>query len=307
MPLVAPRKSSGLDWDDLRVFLAIAQNKSLTRAARSLKVTQPTAGRRLALIEEKAGAPLFERTAAGLVVSELGRSILEDVERMESAASAVDRRLAGQDDRLDGLLRVTCLEWFGSHVLAPICARFSRLHPDVVVEIVTDSRRYSLGKREADLAFRSIRFEQLDVVQKKLGTIEFAVYAAPEYLALAGEPDFATGLAGHALVTFHEELAQLPDYRAFRAVAPKARFSIRSNSTDAMIRAAESGAGVVMLPRYVGDASRRLVSLPVPEPLPTRPIWLGVHKDLQHAPRVRAFIEFVSASIKRLSLGPSQP
>jgi DNA-binding transcriptional LysR family regulator len=149
-----------------------------------------------------------------------------------------------------------------------------------------------------------VRFDQLDVVQRRVGEIELGLYAAPVYLERFGHPDANDGFTGHALVALHEAASHVPDLRWLAEVAPSARFALRSNSTDALARATEAGAGLALLPRFVAAGSARLVRVPCAKPVPTRPLYLGVHRDMQKVARVRTFIDWLTSAIARLQLGP---
>src|SRR5688572_1385669 len=137
-----------MEWSDLRIFLAIAREGTLGAAARKLAATQPTMGRRLRALETAVGHTLFQRTAAGFVLTDEGSTLLLHAERMEEEALAIERRLAGQTRQLEGTLRITSSDWFGAHVLTPVLAEFSVRHSQVTIELLTDARFLSLSRRE---------------------------------------------------------------------------------------------------------------------------------------------------------------
>ena len=283
-----------LEWDDFRVFLAIARHGSLTAAARALRVTQPTMGRRLEMLEERLGARLFDRTPTGPVLTDLGAAILNNVEDMERAALAAERRIAGRDTGLRGTVRLTSLEWFGTHVLAPIIASFSAQYAKIAVELITDVRPFNLGKQEADVAIRFVRFEQNDLVQRKVAEMAYGLYASIEYLDRYGAPDFSAKGADQAVITMHEAGSQIPEARWLTdEVLPQARIAYRSSSRDAQACAAEAGAGLVVLPRFIGDVRPSLRRIRPPSPVPGREVWLGYHQDMRQTPRIRALVDFL--------------
>ncbi|MFM9936975.1 MAG: LysR family transcriptional regulator, partial [Novosphingobium sp.] len=165
-----------LEWSDLPVFLAIAREGTLGRAARRLGQSQPTMGRRLRALEHATGLTLFQRSSDGFVLTDDGEVMLRHAERMEAEAQALSRALAGSEAGLEGMLRLTCSDWFGRIVLAPVLAEFHRLHPGVVVEVLTDARVYSLARREADLVFRIAGFDEPEVIARRLMTMAYGVY-----------------------------------------------------------------------------------------------------------------------------------
>lgn len=165
-----------MEWSDLKLFLAIARFGTLGAAARSLGLTQPTMGRRLRALETSLGQTLFQRTTDGFVLTDEGAAVFSGAERIEEEALAVERVLAGGSRQLDGFLRLSSSDWFGAHVLSPVLAEFSQVHPKVEVELLTDSRLLSLSRREADLVFRIQPFTEAEVISRKLIHIEYGVY-----------------------------------------------------------------------------------------------------------------------------------
>lgn len=288
-----------LEWDDLRLLLAIARHGSLTAAARALGVTQPTMGRRAEHLEGRLGTRLFERTAAGVALNALGASLLPLAERMEQSALAAERQIAARGTGLDGLVRITTVEWTGHHLLAPVLAGFCRLHPQVTVELTTGDRVLSLTRHETDIALRPVRFEQDGLVQRRIGATPRGLYASRAYLAERGEPDYAAGCPGHTLITLPESLFTLPQANWLHdTLAPRAHVALQSNSLDVHAAAAVAGAGLVLLPRSIGDALPDLQRLDPPQAPPDRELWLGFHEDLRHTPRVRALVDHVAAELR---------
>ena len=171
--------AKAMEWSDLRVFLAIAREGTLGGAARSLGQTQPTMGRRLRALESAVGHTLFQRTAEGFVLTDEGNAILVHAERIEEEALALQRQLAGQEARLEVMLRLSSSDWFGSHVLAPVLAEFGRLHPRVCIELLTDARIYSLPRREADMVFRITPFDEPEVISRRLLHMPYGLYGLP--------------------------------------------------------------------------------------------------------------------------------
>lgn len=281
-----------MDWSDLRVFLAIAREGKLGAAARTLGLSQPTMGRRLRALEAAIGHPLFHRTAEGFVPTREGSGVLRHAERMEAEALAIEREIAGQAQELEGPLRVTCSDWFGVNLLAPVLADFSRQHPRVMVEVITDARFLSLSRREADLAFRIRRFSEPDVVAKKLVHIPYAAYQR------AGAPRPGRGDGrGTALVALDSAFSGAPDDSWLQAQLPHAHVAVRSNNRDVQARLCLQGAGVCVLPRPLGDRLPGLERLDLGEDPPGRDTWMGYHRDLRHLARLRALIEFVVARL----------
>jgi DNA-binding transcriptional LysR family regulator len=290
-----------LEWDDLRTFLMIARHHTLSAAARAIGVQQPTMGRRLAALEQRAGARLLQKTPEGYVLTEAGEAVLGNIERIELEALAVQRQIAGKDVRLEGVIRLTTIETLAAEILSPVIAEFRRTHPRVQVEIVAATRSLNLSRREADVALRVARFTQPDLVVRKVGAIAYGLYAAPGYLERHGPFDAAGSGEGHALIMTEQDLLEMPEMAWLRAVAPRAEVALATNSRLLHRAAARDGIGVACLARYLGDSVPELVRLAAPPemPPPVRDLFLGVHSDMRHTARIRAFTTILQDGLRR--------
>lgn len=275
-----------MEWSDLKIFLAIARAGTLGAAARQLGQTQPTMGRRLRALEEAIGETLFQRTKEGLVLTDEGEAVLLHAERMEEEAIALERGLAGQAGRLQGLLRVSSSDWFGLHILAPILAAYRLRHPGVVVELLTDSRLFSLARREADIVFRIKPFDEPQVIQRKITHIDYALYKASGVQSpVAGDGK------GSTLVTMDTAFDGMPDVAWLRRLLPNAEIACRSNNRDIQASLCRSGAGLAVLPRPIGDKEPGLEVVDLGETPPGRDVRIGYHQDLRRLERLRALID----------------
>lgn len=287
-----------LDWDDLRSFLAIARHGSLSAAARALKVTQTTMGRRLEALHSRTGARLLQRTPTGYALTAAGERVLNSVERMEAEALAVELAISGEDIRLEGQIRITTVETFGARVLVPMLKSLQASHPNLEIELITDTRALSLSRREADIAIRLAEFEQHDVVVSRVGDMRFALYASRDYLKERGTPDFEKGAAGHHLIALQDDLALLPEAKRLAASAHAASVGLRTNSRDAQLQAAVAGYGIVMLPCYLAQTEPILVELNDTRDRLVRGLWLGVHRDIRHSPRIRLVMTHIADGLR---------
>jgi DNA-binding transcriptional LysR family regulator len=275
-----------LEWSDVRIFLAIARGGTLGAAARRVGQTQPTMGRRLRALEEALGHVLFQRTSDGFVLTDEGAAVLSYAERMEEEALGFTRALAGQEAQLTGLLRVSSSDWFGIHVLTPVFARFLAKHRDVSLELVTDSRQYNLARREADLVFRITPFDEVDVIQRKLMHMDYALYGRIDLVApLAGDGE------GSTLISMDSAFGALPDVEWVRHMLPKAKIAFGSNNRGAQARMCAEGGGFAVLPCPLGDSTSGLRRIDLGTAPPGRDVWLGFHRDLRRVARLRALLD----------------
>lgn len=277
-----------MEWNDLRVFLAVAREGSLSKAAVALGQTQPTMGRRLRALEKALGQTLFQRSHSGFVLTDEGSAVLPHAERMEDEMLALLRQVSSHEQHLQGLLRISSSDWYGTVVLAPIIARFCRLHPGVSIELVTDGRLYDLGRREADLVFRIQPFDQPDIVQRTMGRIDYGLYVARG----TPHPRLEDRGKGLCLVTLDTAYRDFPDVHWLRRHFPLARMAAGSNNRAVQARLCAAGAGVAVLPTALAMEMDDLERIDVPEPPPSRPVWMGYHRDLRRQARLKAFVDF---------------
>ena len=298
-----------LDWNDLRFVLAVAREGSMSAAALQLGVAQPTVGRRLAALEAQLGAKLFQHLPTGQALSSTGQRLIAHAERMEQEALSVERVAAGRDAGLRGRVTITASEWLIGAVLGPALGPFSEAHGELELELLADVRHLSLTRRDADIALRPSKFEQQGVVQRRVASVSFGLYASDGYLAKHGQPNFAAQCSGHSLIAMSESLTKIPDLGWLKQVAARARVAVRTNGRAPMATMAQSGLGLACLPRFMGDATPGLRLLHPPVAGPERPLYLGAHRDTLETPRVRASVDFLSRAFGRLksALCPSAP
>lgn len=276
------------DWNDYRYFVAVAKAGTLAGAARSLKVDQTTCGRRIQALEDTLGARLFDRTSDGLQLTAAGERALAHAREMEEAAEALERRVAGVDERLDGTVRVAASETLAVGFLVHDLAAFHVRHPGITIEVFTGAASVNLLKREADLAVRvAPRPTQANLIARKLTDMGWALYASPDYLV---RRPVRGSLETHALIGFDDDMAQIPAARWMEQHLHADRV-LRLNSILAATEAVAAGFGAGPLPCFLGDA-RGLTRLEAPA-IPSAECWLVVHPDLEKTPRVRAVMDFL--------------
>ena len=277
-----------MEWSDLPIFLAIAREGTLGAAARKLGQTQPTMGRRLRALEEAAGASLFQRTGHGFILTDEGQAMLGHALRMEEEALAMQRALDGSAGGLEGMLRLSCSDWFGVTLLSPVLAEFAQRHPGVVVELLTDPRLYSLSRREADVVMRIAPFDEPDVIARKLVTIRYGLYGKTgRWSPRPGDGENCR------LVIMDTAFGGMPDVRWITRMLPKATVVSRSNNREVQARLCALGAGLAVLPRPLGDTVAGIERIDLGEDPPSRDTWIGYHRDLRRLPRLRALFDLI--------------
>ena len=286
-----------LEWDDARYLLAVHRAGSLSEAGRKLGVNQSTVGRRLATLEAALGARMFHRTRDGYVLAVAGQRVLRHAESMEEQAHAIEREVLGQEARLTGLVRLTGPDAFSARIVMPILGRFRERYPDIDLELLADNRNLNLTKREADLAVRTGRPKEPQVVSRRVTDFAAAPYASQAYLAQRGVPR-AGHFKGHDIVGFDEGLGRIEEAQWLTKHARHGRVVFRSASTPVQLAATLAGMGIAVLPCYLGDRESTLVRLGTEGDRILKAVWIGMHKDLQHATRIRACVDFLATEIR---------
>ncbi len=287
-----------LDWDDLRFFLAIARHGNLTAAARELDVAQSTVGRRLASLEASLAVRLLHRTPDGYRLTLAGETVRSQVGRVEEEVLAVERTVGGQDERLEGTVRISCTETLAVHVLAPCFIALQHRHPGIQVELVPNPLEVSLSMREADVAVRLAPSDRNDLVVRRVGSMEFALYASPLYLQRHGMPELESGCAGHRLMASLDDVDGDEQAAWLAGLTSRARPGLQTSSHEALVVAARSGGGLACLACFRADPDPSLFRLPTVCPAPPADICILVHKDSRATPRIRATITAIADAIK---------
>jgi len=282
-----------LNWDDLRLVLFIAQEGTLRGAARKAGLSAATLARRLDELEEAVGQKIVERFQGGCVPTAFGAEIFALAGQMGEIALEVERTRDQQDAHAaSGLVRINTDEWL-SYFLTTRFARFHDAYPNVEVEIVTSHRPYSLARREADIAVRPYRPEQLDLVARHLGTLSFGLYCSRALAARHAEALARQDWARLPFVGFDEPRAEFQSDRWLRALpgapAPWMRCSYGLGILDGVAH----GAGLGVLATFLAGEGQELVAALPRIPELDQDIWLSMHRSLRSSARIRAVVDFV--------------
>ncbi len=283
-----------MDWDDLRIALAVARGGTLSAAGEALTVSHTTVGRRLRALEERLGARLFDATPSGFVPTEAGRDLVAVAERLEADVLALDGRIAGRDERLEGPLRVATLEVV-FRMFRGLFTGFAARHPGVALTVAASDDEVSLTRREADVALRLAGAPPEHLVGRKVGRLTFAPYASRALVERVGS---GAPLGAFPWIHWDERLGMrwLDAWLAERA--PGARVVLRVDlGGAAMHDLIADGVGVQFLARHEGDADPRLVCVGDGGPMAARDLWLLTLPELRQTPRVRAFMDHMASEL----------
>ena len=278
-----------IDWDDVRYFLAVARGGSVRAAADHLGVNHSTVLRRIAQLEQRLGAHMFEKLPSGYRLTDAGEEVLEFADQMEASSSQLETRVFGRDQSVRGLLRVTLAPTLATHLLMPDFADFARLHPEVEMEILSIEEPVNLTNREADVAIRVVYDRNtlpLNLHGLKGPELFGGVYVSRDLLAA-----WRAGAADRIRWIVKDKYD--PDW-AHEGEIRTEEVAFRTTDAEAQIVAVRQGLGMTTLPCFVGDADPLLVRVPGSALHMHGTLWLLTQGETHKTKRVRLFTEFVS-------------
>lgn len=292
-----------VSWDDQRVFLAIFEGGSMSAAARTLGVAQPTVRVRLEALEHLLGSALFTRSSQGLLPTDQARALHSHVRAMDHASRAFVRAATAWrgdgGDLVRGTVRLSVAEMVGIEVLPSMLAGLRSRHPALAVEVELSNVSANIGEQQADVAVRMIEPSQDTLVARKVGDIRLGLFAHRDYLLSRGTPQSVDDLVAHDLIGPDRGVA---DRRALESWFPRnvaARMILRTDSHPAQLAYARAGLGIALCHRAIGLADSRLAEV-LPDAIShSLPVWLVAHRDLRHEPRVRATLDHLGEAFAR--------
>jgi DNA-binding transcriptional LysR family regulator len=283
---------SKLNWDNLRLFLAMARFQSAQETARQLAIDHSTLTRRMHRLEKELETKLFDRTSTGHRLTIAGNRLLEKVEKMESAVVQIDQQVGGDSKTVTGQVRIGATEGFGSYFLAPHFARIGDRYPALSVELVTVPRFINLSKREADLAVNIERPTGSSEVTCKLTDYRLRLYGAKRYLSEHPPIRSISELSQHRFIGYVDELCFSEELRYLESVVPNASLPLRSTNVVAQYLAACQGRGLAILPHFLAVHCSDLQPLLVDEVDIVRSFWLSTPAERKDVARVRAVWDY---------------
>jgi DNA-binding transcriptional LysR family regulator len=276
-----------MNWDDLRIFLAVARIGSLSGAARNLDVQHSTVSRRLQHLETSLGVRLLDKKRSGYELTPAGEDLREAALRMEREVLNVDGTLQGLDASLRGPLRVTTVGNIASSFLIPMLSRFSRTYPEITVELSVSNADVSLPEREADIAIR------VTLVGKKIGTIASTVYGSRDYLSRMHAQNETPKWIGVNCCDYHIKWT--------KRLSGDESFNFRVDEPLITHESVRQGLGLAVLPCHMGDRDPELQRYMAPPPEMDVDLWLLYHRDLKRTERVHVFRDFISGEFENIS------
>jgi DNA-binding transcriptional LysR family regulator len=278
-----------LDWDDLRFFLSVAARGSISGAAQELGTSHSTVLRRLTSLEKKLGARLFKRLPGGYAISSAGERLRERLAGVAEQITDAQRQLGGLDTQPSGVVRVTSTDTLTHGALMPLIAEFQRTRPEITIQLSVNNMFMSLTKREADVAIRPSSRPAENLVGRKIGSLQTALYASRSYWKAHARRPWAE----HPWIVPDETLAHLAQAEwATKHVTPE-RVALSVDTLVGMASAVRAGIGIGMLLTLLAGDDDQLVRIREPEPQLDTDVWILTHADLKQVPRIRLFTQFM--------------
>jgi DNA-binding transcriptional LysR family regulator len=286
-----------MDWDNLRIFLAVARSGQILAAANVLNLNHATVARRLDALEEQMRVRLFDRRTTGSTLTLSGEALLVRAERIESELLQAGTEIAGAETKISGTVRIGAPDGFGTFHLARELGQFANQHPDLTVQLVPLPRAFSLSRREADIIVTIDRPKLGRAIIKKLTNYSLSVYVTKAYMKKTGNIRSADDLAGRLFITYVEDIAysRALDYTAELGKLMSRHYEC--GSVVAQMEAVRAGEGVGILHDYAAQQYPELVRI-LPHMNFTRTYWLMSHPDTHETRRVAEVYRFIAESVK---------
>ncbi|WP_315837021.1 LysR family transcriptional regulator [Bradyrhizobium prioriisuperbiae] len=281
-----------LDWEDLHHFMVLAREGTLSAAARALGVDHATVARRVAALEASVALKLVDRRSRTTTLTDDGQRIAGIAAPMEEATFAVSRAAQAAKPGISGEVAISAPPSLANAIIAPQLVRLRQRHPRIRIKLIGEKRSASLSRREADVALRLARPAEPGLIARKVGSFGFSLYGAPAYLKET--PPHAFAYIAYDEIIMGDTAQQ----KWLKVIAGGNEIVLRTNDLENQAAAARAGVGLAALPHFLGDRDPLLARYKVAQKPVSRDVWLVVHRDLRHAPAVRAVMEFLADCMK---------
>ncbi len=281
-----------MNWDDIRIFLAVARQGSVRSAALKLNVNHSTVSRRITAFEESMNVRLFERMQNGYLLTSAGEDLLKTANKIEEEVASVDRRIIGRDEQMSGTIRVTLPSALGTSFLIKEFAEFCSLYPDIKLDIDCSYELADMNKREADLAIRVTNDPPDNLIGRRVLSVAKSAYVSRELwkrICDENDPAEPEWLAWDRSV-IHEEYIKT-------SIFPRASIKHIISEPESLHVAVKAGMGIAAIPCQLADLDPTLMRLPPGKTEVVCEIWVLIHKDLRHTLRVKTFMDFTANAL----------
>ncbi|SNB77638.1 transcriptional regulator, LysR family [Arboricoccus pini] len=279
-----------LDWEDVRHFLAVARIGTLSGAARSLKVDHATVSRRLTALETALDVRLVDRLPRSCRLTAIGKEVSGRAAEMDAGAIDIVRLARAAQFPLIGRVTLSAPPVLVTHLLAHRLPRFRADYPDIRLSLSAQAQQVSLRRREADIVLRLVRPIETSSVVRKVGAMDFALYAHRAYANRVAPERWQ-------FIAYDQSFADMPQQAWLLGIAADRGIACELNDISGLLIATRAGVGISGLPCFLADREPDLVRVGEDAPPFSREIWLAVHQDLRKTPAVRAVMDFVARTL----------
>ena len=294
---------ANFDWNKTKALLVVAEEGSLSGAARRLGVAQPTIGRQIASLEQELGVTLIDRTGHGVILTEAGLALAEHTGMMAEGARRIALTASGNAQAIEGTVRITATEGGCVHYLAPIIAELHEQEPGIRIELIGTDEVRDLSKREADIALRTLRPTTPDLYVRMVREDVGRLYASKTYLDRWGRIDEVEDIRSAKLIGFDNNAPVVAGLNAAGVPVDDSNFVILTSSYLAMWEMVKAGVGGGLNLESIGDEEPTVERiLPFMPGLPVQ-FWLVTHKELKTSRRIRLVFDFLADRLSSMS-GP---
>ncbi|ANS44751.1 LysR family transcriptional regulator [Serratia inhibens] len=297
-------KNQKFVWDDIRVFLAVAHHGTLGNAAKLLGLGIATMSRRIERLEESLGLRLFVHHQSGYKLTAEGAAILSNAEEMETTAMQLLCRCR-EPGEIDGTVRLATSEMLASELILPALPALQKEHTRLNLEIVTDSKVVNVHQFDADLALRLVKPERGNVTVRRLGELGFGLYSNQHYIDSVNFTSLEDLYTRGRFIGWTKLQSHLPAAKWISEKLNGRQLALQTTSLATQLAAVAAGSGIALLPHFVANRCR-LICLNAPQDI-KYPLWLVIHSDLSHTPRVRAVADFLTMLVHNSQEKLSQP
>jgi DNA-binding transcriptional LysR family regulator len=296
---------SDMDWDKLKVFHAAAEAGSFTHAGEQLGLSQSAVSRQVSALEQELSVALFHRHARGLILTEQGDLLFRTAHDVFMQLQAARAKLTDSRERPSGDLKVTTTPGLGINWLIPRLSEFTALYPEIRVSLVVTDEELDLSMREADVAIRTRKPTQPDLIQRKLFSLGFHAYGSTDYVKRSGTPRTLEELDGHRIIVLSD--ANIPQHLQNRnwlieagrnGSGPREPY-FKVNNILGLVRACEQGLGIAALPDYLVEENNSLVQLFSEADSIQLDTYFVYPEELKSVARVQVFRDFVVSKAQR--------
>lgn len=286
-----------LDWNQLKAFLATAENGSLSAAARKLGLTQPTLSRQVAAIEQRMGVTLFERVGKAMALTPTGLDLLEHARAMGAAAEALRLAASGRSQAVGGVVSVSASDAVAAHLLPPLVRQLREKEPGIAVEVISSNALSDLLRREADIAIRHVKPEQPDLIARSIREAAASFYASEDWVKVHGHPRRADEAARLPFVGADRSGQLLAYLRRHGLPLSEANFSCYCDHSMAHWALVRHGMGIGAMMDEIARDTPGVVRVLDDVPPVRFPIWLVTHRELRTSRRIRVVFEALAQGL----------